>query len=619
MRPGHQWFKLSNVDKTQTTPSTDQPLGSPTSASPPPSVIQALPETTAATSGEVLSKDGDDDYLGPKALYILISSLMLVVIILTLDQSILATAVPYITNEFHTITDIGWYGAAYLLCTASLQPLTGKIYTYFSLKYSFLAFLGGFELGSLICALAKSSAMLVIGRAVAGMGASGLINGALTILTVAAPPSKRPTLLAIIMAMAGAGQLLGPLVGGALTQHVSWRWCFWINLPIGGLTAVVMLLIRFPPYKARKTKWTFRDIVNDFDLLGFAVFAPSCIMLLLALQWGGITYAWSSATLIGLIGGSVGGFSTFALWEYHHGEAAMIPFSLVRRRVVYSSLVTTMCQFGGLILQSYYLPLWFQTVKGDSPTMSAVDTLPTFLTQILFAVLSGALTPRIGYLLPLGLFGNTFASISAGLLTTLQPDTSLGKWVGYQILGGMGRGVSTQQPLQAVQSVVTKDMVPVATATLMWSQTFGGAILLGLGQTAFLNFLRHGLKSYAPQLNPAEVIGAGATNIIHQLEAKGDFVTGQQVLRAYNYAITHVFYLAMGCAIAGFFATMGLGKTKVEKKASKKKVDEEKGEEAPSHGTQKTDVSDANSTTCSPSVQSASAEDKGISSAVLSK
>ena len=364
-------------------------------------------------------------------------------------------------------------------------------------------FLGCFELGSLICALAKSSAMLVIGRAVAGMGSSGLVNGALTILSVAAHPSKRPTFLAIIMAMAGAGQLLGPLVGGALTEHVSWRWCFWINLPIGGLTAVVILVIQFPPYKARKTTFTFRDIVKDFDLLGFTIFAPACIMLLLALQWGGITYPWSSATVIGLICGSLGAFAAFGLWEYHHGEAAMIPFSLVRRRVVYSSLITSMCQFGGLIMQANYLPLWFQTVKGDSPTMSAVDTLPTFLTQILFAVGSGALTPKIGYLLPLGLFGNTFASIAAGLLTTLQPSTSVGKWVGYQILGGMGRGVSTQQPIQAVQSVVTKDMIPIATATLMWSQTFGGAILLGLGQTAFLNFLRDALKSYAPQLNPS--------------------------------------------------------------------------------------------------------------------
>lgn len=457
-------------------------------------------------------------------------------------------------------------------------------------------FLGTFELGSLICALAKSSVMLVIGRAVAGMGSSGLINGSLTIIAVAAHPSKRPTLLAVIMAMAGAGQLLGPLIGGALTERVSWRWCFYINLPIGGLTSAILLIIRFPPYKARKTSWTVRDIIKDFDLLGFSIFAPACIMLLLALQWGGIKYAWSSATVIGLICGSVGAFCAFSFWEYHHGESAMIPFSLVRQRVVYSSLVTTICQFGGLIIMSYYLPLWFQAVKGDSPTMSAVDTLPTFLSQILFAVLSGVITPRIGYLLPFGLFGNTFASIAGGLMTTLQPSTGIGKWIGYQILGGVGRGVSTQQPLQAVQSVVKKDMIPIATATLMWAQTFGGSVMLGLGQTAFVNILRSALKSYAPELNPDDVIDAGATNFINQLKANGDLITGQQVVRAYNKAITHVFYISMGCAIAGLIATTGLGKTKVAQKEPKKKVDEEKGGEASPCEGQENDGSDGDST-----------------------
>jgi hypothetical protein len=500
------------------------------------------------------------------------------------------------------------------MLTDPSQPLTGKIYTYFPLKYSFLVFLGTFELGSLICALAKSSAMLVIGRAVAGMGSSGLVNGSLTIIAVAAHPSKRPTLLAVVMAMAGAGQLLGPLIGGALTEHVSWRWCFYINLPVGGLTSAILLMIRFPPYKARKTSSTFRDIIKDFDLLGFGIFAPACIMLLLALQWGGTKYAWSSATVIGLICGSVIAFCVFAFWEYHHGESAMIPFSLVRQRVVYSSLVTTVCQFGGLIIMAYYLPLWFQTVKGDSPTISAVDTLPTFLSQILFAVLAGAITPRIGYLLPLGLFGNTFASIAAGLMTSLQPNTGIGKWIGYQILGGIGRGVSTQQPIQAVQSVVKQDMIPIATATIMWAQTFGGAVLLGLGQTAFVNILRSALKSYAPELNPDEVIDAGATNFINQLKAEGDVLTGQQVVKAYNKAIIHVFYLSMGCAIAGFFATMGLGKTKVAQKDPKKEVDEEKEGEAPPREGQENDSSDGNSTTSARPVQSAGVEEKEISS-----
>lgn len=367
-----------------------------------------------------------------------------------------------------------------------------------------------------------------------------------------------------------------------------------------------MALIQFPAYKARKATWTIRDFVRDFDLIGFGIFAPASIMILLALQWGGSKYAWSSAIVIGLICGSVGAFCAFAAWEYHHGDHAMIPYSLVRQRVVYSSLVTTICQFGGIMLQSYYLPLWFQTVKRDSPTMSAVHTLPSFLTQMLFAIISGAITPRVGYLLPFGLFGNTFASIGAGLMSTLRPNTGVGKWIGYQIVGGVGRGVSTQQPIQAVQSVVKADMIPIATATLMWAQTFGGAIMLGIGQTAFINLLRNSLRSYAPGLNPEEVIAAGATDFIKQLEAEGDLLTGQQVVRAYNRAIVDIFYIAMGLAIGGFFASFGLGKTKVaQKEPTSKKVDEEKGKaELP----RVSEESEGKKTTIVPSTHSAGVE-----------
>lgn len=391
---------------------------------------------------------------------------------------------------------------------------------------------------------------------------------------------------------------------GALTEHATWRWCFWINLPIGVVTALVIAVIQFPTYKGRKAKWTLRDIVRDFDLLGFGIFAPASIMLLLALQWGGSKYAWSSGPVLGLICGSVGAFGAFAAWEYYHGEAAMIPFSLLRQRVIYSSVVMTICQFGGIIISAYYLPLWFQTVKGNSPTMSAVHTLPSFLTQMLFAILSGVLTSKIGYLLPFGLFGNTFASVGAGLMSTLRPDTSVGKWIGYQILGGVGRGVSTQQPIQAVQSVVKQDMIPTATAIIMWAQTFGGAVMLGLGQTAFINLLRSSLREYAPQLNPEDVIAAGATDYIKRLMAAGDLVTGQQVVRAYNNAITPIFYIAMGLAIGGFFATLGLGKTKVATKPKIKKVDEEKGGLTVSRESQDNNTTDMKETERVPSTHS---------------
>src|ERR1700761_8624254 len=157
------------------------------------------------------------------------------------------------------------------------------------------------------------------------MGASGLMNGLVIILAISASPTVRPTLMGIFMSIAGAGQLIGPLVGGALTQHVSWRWCFWINLPVGAVPVAAAVFIPFPPYKARKTNWAFRDVVRDFDIAGFILFAPACTMLLLALEWGGTTYPWSAATTVGLFCGSAATFILFIIWEYTQGETAMIP------------------------------------------------------------------------------------------------------------------------------------------------------------------------------------------------------------------------------------------------------------------------------------------------------
>jgi MFS family permease len=235
--------------------------------------------------------------------------------------------------------------------------------------------------------------MLILGRTVAGMGASGLVNGALTILSAVVPMHKRPAMMGIMTVCGQMGLFAGPLIGGAFTQYVSWRWCFYINLPIGGLATIFLLLINIPDRVDRSAnRAPLRKILGQLDIFGFILFAPFAVMLLLALQWGGIKYAWSSATIIGLFCGSAGTLLVFGAWEYRVGEGAMIPFYMVRQRIIWSSCLTMGCFSGSLMTITFYLPIYFQAVKGATPGLSGVYLLASILSVMIMAVTSGILS-----------------------------------------------------------------------------------------------------------------------------------------------------------------------------------------------------------------------------------
>lgn len=195
------------------------------------------------------------------------------------------------------------------------------------------------------------------------------------------------------MGVASLGLVLGPVLGGVFTQHVTWRWCFWLNLPIGGITGAILSVTRIPDSKLAATKKaTPQEQLKRLDLPGFALFTPTCVMLLLALEWGGVTYSWNSATIIGLFCGAGSTCIIFLLWESRQGETAMIPIQLLKNRAIISACFTTTFSQGSLLLVTYYLPIWFQVVLGASPTMGGVDYLPSVGAQILASVVAGALS-----------------------------------------------------------------------------------------------------------------------------------------------------------------------------------------------------------------------------------
>ncbi|KAG4032389.1 hypothetical protein MFRU_007g02930 [Monilinia fructicola] len=483
--------------------------------------------------------------------------------LMLLDISIIVTATPVITSHFHSLQDVGWYGAAYELASAVLQPLTGKFYSNFDPKWTFLAFFALFEVGSLICAVATSSKMFIIGRAVAGLGTSGILNGAFTIIAGCVPMHKRPALIGFVSGVSQLGLVAGPLIGGALTQYVNWRWCFYINLPIGGLLAVLLIFSHVPdPLPKPPFRTALRTLPPKLDLWGFVFFAGAALQLLLALDYGGTTFRWNSATIIGLFCGGGGTFLVFLGWEYHKGDEAMIAFSMVKQKIVWSSCLAYGLFMAQLVCVAYYLPIYFQGVKGASPTMSGVYFLPIVLSHVLFAITSGILLGKLGYYLPFALIGSALVAIGNGLLATLLPETSTGKWIGYQIISGAGRGLALQIPIIAVQNTLAPTQIPDAMAILMFSQSFIVALFLSFSDTIFTNSLKTLIPEYAPSIDPQVVINAGATGFRSLFE--GDNLVG--ILVAYAKSIDRELYLTAGAAVGCFAASWFMGFKDIRKK-----------------------------------------------------
>ncbi|KAA8611254.1 MFS multidrug transporter [Pyrenophora tritici-repentis] len=412
-------------------------------------------------------------YLTGLKLFTILASLTLVTFLVLLDSSIIGTAIPRITTEFHSLPDVGWYIGAYSLATATLQPMSGKLYTYFRSKAVFLSFVFMFELGSLICAVARSSVVLIVGRAIAGLGASGIYTGAMIVLTGAVPREKSPFYTGILFGTSQMGIVLGPLIGGVLTEHVSWRWCFWINLPIGGVAAAVISLIRIPEVitKPPFSMALVQKIIPHLDLIGFALFVPWSVMLLLALQLGSSgAYSWDSRMVIGLFCGTGVCIICFAVWEKHMGDRAMVPVTLLRRRFIWTSYVYGSCVTTCMATASNWLPTYFQAVKDNGPTASGVYVLPSILSQILLVVVTGAAVERTRYHLPFAFSGGVITAIGNGLVSTFTASTNTATWIGYQIVMGGGRGLCMQMALVVVQNAVSPAEYPVAIACLIFFQ-----------------------------------------------------------------------------------------------------------------------------------------------------
>ncbi|EGP91874.1 unnamed protein product [Zymoseptoria tritici ST99CH_3D1] len=512
----------------------------------------AVVQSQGAEAAEEEEGEDESKHLHGTKLALLTFGLALATFVVALDNTIIATAIPRITTVFDSLNDVGWYGSSYLLTTTSLQPSFGKIYTYFDVKWVYLSALLIFELGSVICAAATSSTMLIVGRAVAGVGASALFSGGMTIVAYSVPMRKRALYIAALSSMFGIASVVGPILGGAFTDNLTWRWCFWINLPFGGISiAVVFFFFSNPP--RRYTHMTFREKVRQIDIAGAFFLICAIVCLLLALQWGGSVYPWSNSKVWGNILGFGLLIIVFVALQFYLGDRATMPPRILKQRTVAACAIFSTFLAMALYAHIYYLPFYFQAVKGATAEQSGIRTIPYLVSITLSSIVVGATITTFGPYNPPMWFGGVVFCIGSGLLYTLHPSSNPGHWIGYQILAGIGAGACVQIPFIAVQVVLSEKDMPIGNAVAIFFNSLGGAISVSIAQNIFSNTLIEEMPKLAPAVDVMKVISAGATGI----RAEGVVPEGSLpgVVLAYNKAVTTAFILPVAVSGMAFLAS----------------------------------------------------------------
>jgi MFS family permease len=353
------------------------------------------------------------------------------------------------------------------MCLGGFQSSWGKVFKYFPLKTGFLFAIIIFEIGSLICGASPNSIVLIIGRAVAGVGAAGIGSGAYTIVAYAAPPRRRPILVGLIGGSYGIAAVAGPLVGGVFTDKLSWRWCFYINLPIGLVSAVIIFFYFQLPSAAKPTPASWKERLLQMDFIGCIMVMGGVVAFVLAMEYGGLKKAWNSAEVVSLLVEFVGIVIIFCIWETWQGERAMIVPRLMRDRHVCVASIFTFFFSGSYFIIIYYLPIYFQSITGATPYESGLRNLPLIIAVTVGSLATGGVVGFTGIATPAAVLGSAIATVAAGLLFTLDMNTPASKWIGYQVLGGIGWGMGFQVPIMIGQATAKPEDVPSVTAIIL--------------------------------------------------------------------------------------------------------------------------------------------------------
>ncbi len=426
------------------------------------------------------------------SLWVVLGALMLTMLLAALDQTIVSTALPRIASDFNALNELSWVVTAYMLTSAVTTPLYGKLSDLFGRKRMLLIAVGIFLIGSVLAGLSQSMVQLVIYRGIQGIGAGGLMTLVLATIGDVVPMRERGKYQGVFGAVWGLSSVVGPLLGGYFTDALSWRWIFYINLPLGVLALIVI-------WMKLHTKVHHTD--HSIDYLGALLISVGSIALLLAAVWGGTTYAWGSSMIIGLIVAGIILGIAFVIWE-HYAKEPILPPELFRSSIFRVSSLLSLVAGLGMFAAIIYLPEYQQIVRGFSATKSGLLMLPLVGGLLVASIFSGRMVSHTGKYKIFPIVGSLVLALGFYLLSFISLTISEVALGGAMFVTGLGIGLFMQIMTLAVQNSSDVKHLGAATAAVTFFRSLGGTF----GAAIFGAILANRLTVHIQELTPA---GAG--------------------------------------------------------------------------------------------------------------
>ena len=533
----------------------------------------APPSTTFTTShatqqpdnAEASEQTPDQPKRSTIRLTFILVALFLSEFVAALDMTIVATAVPVIAHELNSATGYSWIGGAYPIAQAIASPIWAKLSDIWGRKLIMLATVALFFASSTICGTATTMSALIAGRALQGVAGGGVQLLGQMVISDLFSMRQRSLVLGIMEGVWAIAGGTGPPLGGVFASLVSWRWCFYINLPITGLAFLLLLL--FLDVKHEKT--SFKVGIKAIDWIGIFCFLAFTLMVLLGLDFGGDVFPWDSAKVLCLIIVGIGMLGAFIYSEARLARYPLIPLSIFKDRSNVAAFAVG--AFHGLAFQpaDYYLPLYLQGVKGESPVRSGLLLIPLVVSMATVSVLTGVVIHKTGRFRELIWIGTTLLCIGDGLYIMLDANTSTAKMIGLTILFGLGAGMLFFPPLIAIQSRTQQEDVATATSTFSFCRSMSISISLILGGVVFQNSMDRQSKNLRGAGLPANIVKALSGKEAAANVALADSLSNpaqQAIIRdAFAFAIRNmwIMYTVLGglAVLSGLF----VGKAKLSK------------------------------------------------------